>query len=252
MKHSFSLIFIGLLIFLLTACTVTDSRVFTHPQANKLVTTSEISMPSGVKRLSGKPTEPISEPAPDIAEDSIAVRVVESPKVDTSLAFIAIVISTIAVLFSAFSLVINVKLQIKHNHDEVRPVVAIHLDTIDMSVKIKNHGVGPAVFKSLIWKNVKTNVSANTIEKLLGEKWHELNLWEFFSIYTKPFVGALDDPDILAPQEELFFINASGANSDEKRALGETFQNVEICLTYTDLYENEEWTLKKNLSWIAK
>ena len=264
MKPLFSLMVIILLVFSPTVCTVADSTIFSHPQANRLVTTSEISMPFEVKRLSEESTESISKQArtpvisestPDIAEDGIVVRVVESPKIDTILTLLAVIISAIAILLSAFSLVFSAKLQMKHNRDEVRPVIAIHLDKTNMSIKIKNHGIGPAIFKSIIWKNVKSNVSAYSIEKLLGEKWSKLNLGSSFSIYTKPFVGASDDPDILAPQEELFFINVGRDNPmtlDKKRALGKTFRDVEVCLTYTDLYGREKWTLTKNLSWIAK
>lgn len=264
MRYLFSLIVTILLFFSITVCAVADSTVFSHPQANRLVTTSEKTIPFEVKSSAEGSTGPISEQVrtsavsgstPDIAEDSIIdVRVVESPEIDTIFTVAAVIISAAAVIFSVVSLRVSVKLQKKLNRDEVRPVIAIHLDKTNISVKIKNHGVGPAVFKSQIWKNVESNVSAYSIEQLLGEQWSKLDLRSPFNIYTKPFAGASDDPDILAPQEELFFINVGSNNPmtlEKKSALRKTFNNVEVCLTYTDLYGEEKWTLIKNLSWIA-
>ena len=87
-----------------------------------------------------------------VGDGTLIVRVVESPEIDTKLTFYAIIISAIAVVLSAVSLPVSAKSQIRHNHDEVRPVVAIHLALINMSVKIKNHGVGPALFEKMVWE----------------------------------------------------------------------------------------------------
>ena len=123
-----------------------------------------------------------------VGDGTLIVHVVESPEIDTKLTFYAIIISAIAVVLSAVSLLVSAKSQIRHNRDEVRPVVAIHLDLINMSVKIKNHGVGPALFEKMVWKNVKSGESADTLEKLLSKEWRQLSLKPFY-IYTKSFVG---------------------------------------------------------------
>lgn len=267
MKHLFSLMVTILLAFSTAVFAATDSKVVVQLQAGRLVTTAEKYIPSEVKKVAEKSTNPMPKQTPmptssestevlDIAEDgTLVVRVIESPEIDTKLTFRAVIISAVAVLLSAISLVVSVVLQIKHNQDEVRPIVAIHLDLVNMSIKIKNHGVGPAIFKKMIWKNVKSNASANTLAGLLSEEWSKLNLESSFYIYTKPFAGDPNDPDVLAPQEELSFIAGGRPNchltQDEKKELGETFRDIEVQLIYTDLYGRKKWTLIKSLSWIA-
>lgn len=242
MRHFIFLVVTILLAFSLTAYAATDNATeYTAP----------------IPEQSLIPAVSISTKIPDIPEDStLVVRVIESPEIDTRLTFCAVIISAVAVLFSAITLIVSVRLQIKHNRDEVRPIIAIHLDINDMSIKIKNHGVGPAIFKAMIWKDTQNNISTDTLEKLLVEKWNKLNYGNSFYIYTKPFLGNSSDPDILAPQEELFFMDGSKVNQhpmtqDEKRALGKTFRDIEVQITYTDLYGRNEWTLIKNLSFIA-
>lgn len=107
----------------------------------------------------------------------------------------------------------------------------------------------------MVWKNVKSSESADTLEELLCKEWKRLGLETPFYIYTKPFAGNLNDPDILAPQEEIYFVDGNRLEKplmeDEKRKLGETFKDVEVEITYTDLYRRKEWILTKNLTWIA-
>lgn len=254
------------LAILLALSAINISGAAVKPQAGGSTAAFGTPIPS-----EGKETEKITattpEPAPTAVpaesgevfntagDGTLVVRVVESPEIDTKLTFCAVIISAIAVVISAISLWVSAKLQIRHNRDEVRPVVAIHLDVSNMSVKIKNHGVGPALFEKMIWKNVKNGASADTLEKLLSKEWQKLNLKTPFYIYTKPFAGNLNDPDILAPQEELYFVKGDGVgqplSQDDKRKLGETFRDVEVQIIYTDLYRKNRWILTKNLTWIA-
>ena len=186
-------------------------------------------------------------------DNALPVRVLESPEIDTKLSLCAVLIAFSA-LFISF---LTVRLQIRHNRDEVRPILAIHLDINDMSIKIKNHGVGPAIFASMEWQNTKSKISANTLEELLDELWSGLNCGNSFYIYTKPFMDDLEDPDVLAPQEELYFIDGSRNNKhkmtlEEKRLLGQTFSGVKVTIIYTDLYRSGRWVLTKDLSYIAE
>ncbi|MEY8390053.1 hypothetical protein AALA98_01565 [Lachnospiraceae bacterium 45-W7] len=268
MKCLYSLTMAFFLTFLTAAFAVNSSGTSVQPQAGGSDSAFGTPIPSAgkeakhitVQTLAPAPTDVPNEPSEvlNTAEDgTLVVRVVESPEIDTRLTFYAVIISVIAVGLSTVSLLVSAKLQIRHNRDEVRPVVAIHLDLNDMSVKIKNHGVGPALFEKMVWKNVesKSSTYTDTLEELLREKWKELDLKTPFYIYTKPFVGNLNDPDILAPQEEIYFVkgNWSGnsISKDEKIKLGETFRDVEVEITYTDLYRKKKWILKKNLTWIA-
>lgn len=254
------------LAILLALLTVNISGATVKPRAGGSTVAFGTPIPSEDKEAE-KITVTTSEPAPTavpaesdevfntVGDDTLIVSVVESPEIDTKLTFYAVIISAIAVVLSAISLLVSAKLQIRHNRDEVRPVVAIHLDVNNMSVKIKNHGVGPALFEKMVWKNVKNGASADTLEKLLSKEWRKLNLKTPFYIYTKPFAGNLDDPDILAPQEELYFVKGDEFgqlfSQDDKRKLGETFRDVEVQITYTDLYKKNKWILTKNLTWIA-
>lgn len=267
MKHLFSLIVTILLALSTAAFAANDSKIVLQPQGHSLVMKSEISIPSEVEKAAKEFTDPMSKQAPSSVplestkalgidqDDTLIVRVVESPEIDTKLTVYAVIISAVAVSFSAISLVVSATLQIKHNRDEVRPIVAIHLDLVSMSIRIKNHGVGPALFQKMVWRNVKSHASANTLAGLLNEEWRKLNLESSFYIYTKPFTGASNDPNVLAPQEELFFIVGDRPNypmtEEEKIKLGKTFKDIEVQLTYTDLYGRKKWTLIKNLSWMA-
>lgn len=107
------------------------------------------------------------------------------------------------------------------------------------------------------WQKTKSKISADTLEELLHEAWSRLNCENSFYIYAKPFIGDPDDPDVLAPQEELYFIDGSRNNMHdmtpkEKNMLGQTFSGVEVKITYTDLYRSGKWVLTKDLSWIAE
>lgn len=266
MKCLYSLTLAVLLAFSTPAFAVNSGGASVQPQAGgsdsasgtPIFSAGKEAKDIAVQTLAPAPTDVPNEPSEvfNSAEDStLVVRVVESPEIDTRLTFYAVIISAIAVGFSALSLLVSVKLQIRHNRDEVRPVVAIHLDLNDMSVKIKNHGVGPALFEKMVWKNVKSSESADTLGELLCEEWKTLGLETPFYIYTKPFAGNLNDPDILAPQEEIYFVDGNRLEKplmkDEKRILGETFKDVEVEITYTDLYRRKKWILTKNLTWIA-
>ena len=183
---------------------------------------------------------------------ALEVRVLETPTIDTTLSLAAVVVA-----FAAFFVSLKtIHLQIKHNRDEVRPILAIRLNSINMSIKIKNHGVGPAILTSMEWRNTETNQSAGTLTGLLGKAWYQLPFNYSFYTYTKPFDNDPNDPDVLAPQEEIYFIDGSRQNTydmppDEKHALGQSFRSVTVTITYTDLYKSQTWTLIKDLSWLA-
>ena len=187
--------------------------------------------------------------------EALEVRVLETPTIDTTLSLAAVVVA-----FAAFFVSLKtIHLQIKHNRDEVRPILAIRLDAINMSVKIKNHGVGPAILTSMEWKNTETGLSAPTLVKLLNQTWKQSNIKSPFYINSKPFVNDPNDPDVLASQEKFCFINAARHKSatynltaEEMCALKQSFRGVTVTITYTDLYKSQTWTLTKDLSWLAK
>lgn len=183
MKWLFSLATTFFLILLLMTCPINDNTPTSYLQNTKLASTSASFIPLGqtrgaefeltvAKQSTGsnheekstsvhvseaEPSSPTFEATKESGlvkgdDDALSVRILESPEIDTKLSLCAVLISFLA-LFISF---MTVCLQIKHNHDEVRPILAIHLDINNMSIKIKNHGVGPAIFYR--WNGKKQKV----------------------------------------------------------------------------------------------
>ena len=194
-----------------------------------------------------------SETSERLSEDSLDVYVKETPFIDTGISGASAILSFIAIIVSIFSVSMTKKmtkdtidLQKQHNRDEVRPMLCIHFDATDMSIILKNHGLGPAVIKSMLWYDAHNK--EETLAKLNMSKWKKSEV-EDIHYYSKRFLDIKEDQDILAPQESLCFIKCDYNDYSNNKRLAESFADVKMELTYTDIYGTEEWTVKKDCSW---
>ena len=200
----------------------------------------------------------ISEIPEKITEDSLDVYVKETPLIDTGISGVSAILSFIAIIVSIYSVSMTrkmtkdtISLQKRHNRDEVRPLLSIRYDAHDMSIFVKNHGLGPAIMTSLTWCD--GNNSAPTIYKLNENKWRKLGV-RLDNGYTKRFLDDENDMDVLAPQESLCLIrgsikNKGPENVENNRRIAESFADVKLVLKYTDIYRTKKWTVKKDCSW---
>ena len=186
-------------------------------------------------------------------EGSFNVYVKETPLIDTGISGVSAILSFIAIFVSIYSVSMTKKmtkdtinLQKQHNRDEVRPLLCIHFDATNMSIVLRNHGLGPAIIKSMKWYDA--NNEEPTLVKLNTNKWKKSKVKDIY-YYTKEFSDIKEDPDILAPQESLCFIKCDYDDYYNKKRIAESFADVKMELTYTDIYESQEWTVKKDCSW---
>lgn len=188
------------------------------------------------------------------------IRVIDSPILDTCISAVAAIISLFAIILSFMSyrqtnkLTKNtISLQKKHNVDEVRPVVCIHLSDDPMSVTLKNHGLGPAFITSMKWSTSSAcNEGENTLLELYDRDLKKSRPKIYFDyIYTKPFLNNPDDPDVLAPLEELslFKIMTRHLTPEERTNIALFLKDTIVEIRYTDSYNSDTWSIKKNMSW---
>ena len=240
-----------------------------------------ITPPLGVVNSPTLLTVPVNEPTPlpiaPTARDTEATIVLTNEKppneivhkletsvLDDILTITTVVVSIVALFVSIRSYrktteltLETLKLQKEQNIDNVRPVLAVHLDANDISITITNHGLGPVVLKAMEYIDTVNKHQAKTLIELLLKKHTSFQTQTKLAIkycYTKPFDGNDLDPDILAPQESLIFIRCepNDLEPEERNLLYELFRDVTMKIVYTDVYNSKEWILQKDLSWFAR
>ena len=149
----------------------------------------------------------------------------------------------------------TIKLQIQHNYDEVKPLVSIFFNAGDVSIVLKNQGLGPAIFTSMKWIDKENNEEFDSLNDLIKYK---SNIGEFqdliiYHIYTKKFWDVEEDMDLLAPQEELCLFriedNEKITREENKANAAKILRNVEVIITLTNIYRSDIQTIKKNCTW---
>ena len=158
----------------------------------------------------------------------------------------------------------SMELQRQHNYDSVRPAVTIDFktfhepDSFNGSITINNHGLGTAVLKELRFtrngKAYKNNNGYCTIYDLISSRFSEEkvnNIIEtiFHQYYTKEFRNLINDKDYLAVNEKLVLMEFKTHNNEESELVEKIFDNVQMELVYTDIYNSNDWTVTKSLSY---
>ncbi len=179
----------------------------------------------------------------DILVQNIDLASAASAMTSAVVALFALVISTIAVGVSVWTL----KQQRRHNILTVKPIPEITVADYDNSLRIKlrNHGSGPLIIKSLVATFQKSSF------KSLIDCMPNLNErhWTNFS-------GVIEGRSLL-PSREIVLLELTAEKGEinfniprdlARLALSET----EIEIYYTDVYESKFDAYKKSLSWFGR
>ena len=161
----------------------------------------------------------------------------------------------------------NLELQRQHNYDSVRPAVSLDYssDVNDHiyggSIKITNHGLGPAIIKGLNFKNDNGKRYSNmkeyfTFLDLINERVEETGVElktkdVFHSYYSKDFRNSDIDTSFLGVGETLPLIEFEARNKNEADAVVKIFDGLSAKLIYTDIYKSHDWIISKRLTYFV-
>lgn len=152
----------------------------------------------------------------------------------------ALVISIVSIIFT----IIQVQLQRIHNKKTVKPIGRIRIGDYQdhIFIKIENNGLGPLIIKQILTKNKFKNTTESFIDILP----QELTI----RIPWTNFTGAYEGRTIIPGQSlELIVWRINGSYDgkaqeviDKDRSdLRKALQDISISVTYTDVYEVEEF-----------
>ena len=185
----------------------------------------------------------------ELREQVVIVRVIESPKIDTLLSFAAVFLSLVAIVCTAIISYRTIKLQKQSNIERVRPIVSFKSSNNPIQIRIANDGIGPAVLKSITWYD-GNGKSYDNIKKLC--RINGITKEYRLSYNISVFDDNTEKYRALLPSEDLIFIESkAGILPEQKQYLYWVLQNVTVKLSYTDLYESEEWIIDWDFSWYS-
>ncbi|MGF6420056.1 hypothetical protein ABH900_003573 [Stenotrophomonas sp. AN71] len=148
-----------------------------------------------------------------------------------------VVVAALAVLVA----VLTWKAQEAHNKLSVRPLAAVVCNDLNgrIVVTLANHGTGPLVIETLrVWKN-GVEVGDTLYEQC--DDWLQLE-W---------FVGNVDQRSI--PVEgKISLLRYKGISSSNKEHLRHILSELEIRVTYRDIYKELQPIYSRKLDWFAR
>ncbi len=158
----------------------------------------------------------------------------------------------------------SLELQKQHNYDSVRPFVGVDYhfsgngDYLNGTISILNHGLGPAIIKSLIFQNDdgeeyklnNRNCSfLDFVNLRVSEVNENLQTKDIFNqFYSKPLNFAENDYYCLSSNESITLLHFETRNTQESIIVSKLFQGSSFKLYYTDIYNSNEWVIIKSLT----
>jgi hypothetical protein len=158
---------------------------------------------------------------------------------------VALVVSTVSVFVARTTL----KHQRTHNILSVKPIPIVTVSDHEDSqrIKVRNHGSGPLIIRSL------HVTDGSRIEKALID-WMPDNLPEQLS--WKNFAAPIEDRSVL-PGREIVLLESYGdpSNAVFKKARGRVrgvLSTLTVVVQYTDIYDSKFTAYTKQLSWFGR
>lgn len=161
----------------------------------------------------------------------------------------------------------NLELQKQHNYDSVRPALSMDYESsanehaYEGSIKLRNHGLGPAIIKRICVKNDNGKEYTNSngyctffdlVLQRADEVNNDLQVKKIFrEYYSKEFRNNKEDISYLAVGENLLLLAFYASNRKEANFVAQVFKDLNVELIYTDIYESKEWKIKKRLTYFV-
>lgn len=170
--------------------------------------------------------------------------------VDIILPSVAILISLIAVIFTAWSLYI----QRKHNVKSIKPIGKIRLGDYESNIyiRIDNSGIGPLILKRVFLNGIEIPVDKMLLESIPIHK-RENTKWKNFSgNYNNRTIPVGDNLELIRWTPETDFDKSPEQIELTKYNLRDTFKDWSIKIEYTDIYESESFYDEQVLTWFGR
>lgn len=159
-----------------------------------------------------------------------------------------LIVSFCAMVTSIISLFIAYKAQVnqqKHNQLSVKPLAEFLIGDYEdvIFLKIKNQGTGPLIIKEFLTQ--KDNNHHHQLLDAISHIKRDL-VWDRFT-------GNVDGR-IIAVDKEITLIQASFETGKNfiRQQLRSELSNLELKLTYNDIYEIEQPKITKKLDWFSR
>lgn len=169
---------------------------------------------------------------------------------DIILPSVAILISIIAVIFTALSLYI----QRKHNIKSVKPIGKIRIGDYESNIyiRIDNSGIGPLILLKVFLNGNEIPADKMLIESIPNGRRYNIKWKNFSGNYNNRTIPVGDNLELIRWTPETDFEKSPEEIEITKSNIRDTFQNWNLKIEYTDIYESETYSDELNLSWFGR
>lgn len=167
---------------------------------------------------------------------------------DSIIAILALIVSIISVYFVYATL----KQHRKHNINTVKPISFIAAGDYEnlLYVSIENNGTGPLVIKNLVVKN-KTQATTSVIDIIPDSIRNTAVFSKFTTNLSNRAILAGEELRLLEYRIDRELINQEPYSST-REAIRKVLKNVEIKLSYTDIYGETTFNETRKLDWFGR
>ncbi|HEX4292890.1 MAG TPA: hypothetical protein VHZ29_02015 [Rhizomicrobium sp.] len=162
-----------------------------------------------------------------------------------------------AALASIGSVVIAVgALLSQRRHDEASVMPIVRMDQMDFTshllVRLANHGVGPALIKSVHVKSAENGVTAKSIIELMPPL-PDFN-WATYAreLEVIPSQQTLTLIEFLADTPKMTAMHTPQELDELLFKIRKALSRLTITISYTDVYQRKSWTLSNSLAWFGR
>ena len=172
---------------------------------------------------------------------------------ETIIAICALIVSVVSIIISVRTL----KIQRTHNEKSVKPLGQIILNDYEnqITVDIRNVGIGPMILKELSVTNLKGETKDNLIDFIDLEMPDGLT-WNDYVKQVKDRVIAVGEGIVLIGID---FESIESPTKDSmnqldrfRDGLRRTLGDIVVKIRYTGIYENEIQTTERKLDWFKR
>ena len=169
---------------------------------------------------------------------------------DIILPLTAIIISIIAVIFTAWSL----KVQRKHNIKSIRPIGKIRIGDYESNIyiRIDNSGIGPLILLKIFLNGNEIPVDKMLLDSIPLGRRNNIRWKNYTGNYKNRTIPIGENLELIRWTPESDFQKNPEEIETTKNNIRDTFQNWNLKIEYTDIYESETYTDELNLSWFGR
>lgn len=162
----------------------------------------------------------------------------------------AIIISIIAVIFTACALYI----QRKHNIKSIKPIGKIRIGDYESNIyiRIDNSGIGPLILLKVFLNGNEIPADKMLIESIPSRRRENIQWKNFSGNYNNRTIPIGDNLELIRWTPESDFPKSPEEIETTKSNIRDTFQNWNLKIEYTDIYKSETFTDELNLSWFGR